>query len=164
MSSDFLFTREDYEALCRKIEEIEQKVKEYTANVGHAVDSAGDQWHDANLYYVQRMSESWSENLRDLLRIKMRSRVVTGPPPRDGKVWLGKIVKIRDLESGEILFCEISSYMVFELEREKEKKPKRISYMSPLGKLLIGAKVGEIREGIIGDKKKSFQIIEIIES
>lgn len=40
---------------------------------------------------------------------------------------------------------------------------RKISYMSPLGKLLIGAELGEIREGVIGNKKKRFEILEIKE-
>ncbi len=114
MKSEFLFTKEDYEALSKRIVEIEQKVKEHTANVGGAVDSSGDAWHDANLYHAQRMSESWSKNLRELLEIKRKARVIEAPPLRDRKARFGTIVKVRDLKSGEISSYEISSYMVSE--------------------------------------------------
>ncbi len=53
-------------------------------------------------------------------------------------------------------------YMV--AESASQERVRRISYVSPLGKLLIGAKVGEIREGVIGNDKKRFEILEIEES
>lgn len=58
MSLELFFTKEDYEALCKRIAEVEQKIKEYTASIGQIVDASGDQWHDNVLYYMQRMSEA----------------------------------------------------------------------------------------------------------
>ena len=152
MNSNLFFTKEDYDALCKRISEIAQKVKEHTVSVGQVVDSSGDAWHDNQLYYEQRMSESWSNNLRNLLDIKGRAIIIETPLLQDGKVRFGTVVKILNLESGEIFSYRVSSYMVAESANQKEVG--RISYASPLGRLLIGAIIGEIREGVVGSNKK----------
>lgn len=162
MSPRFFFTKEDYTALCKKVSEIEQKVKEYTASVGGVVDSSGDAWHDNMLYYVQRMSESWSYELRKLLAIKRQAQVVEAPPPKDGVVRFGKTVKVLDIDSGITSSYGISSYMVAETESHGEVR--KISYANPLGKLLLGARVGEVREEIIGGNKKRLEILEVEDS
>lgn len=159
MNSKLFFTKEDYNALCKRISEIAQKVKEHTASVGQVVDSSGDAWHDNQLYYEQRMSESWSNNLRNLLDIKRRAIIIETSSLQDGKVRFGTVVKILDLESEEIFSYKISSYMIAGSANQKEVR--RISYVSPLGRLLIGAVVGEVKEGVIGSNKKSFEILEI---
>src|SRR3989339_1569931 len=111
MDSEFFFTKRDYDALCKKISKIDQTVKGYTVLIGSVVDSSGDQWHDANLYHAQRMSESWSNELRKLVEIKNKAVIMKGAPPKDGMVRFGKTVKIEDLDSGEILSYKISSYI-----------------------------------------------------
>ncbi len=162
MGLKFFFTREDYDAFCRRIAEVEQKVKKYTLSVGTAVDSSGDAWHDALLYDAQRMSESWSNELRNLLGIKRQAEIIEMSPPKDGKVCFGKVVKVLNLESKEVSLFKISSYVVAGSANQEEIR--KISYMSPLGKLLIGAEVGEVREGVVGNNKKRFEILEIEES
>jgi len=153
------FTRKDFEALCRRITEVEQKVREHTVAVGQVVDSSGDAWHDNQLYYEQRMSESWSNDLRKLMEIKRQAEIIEMPPPKDGRVHFGSVVKIQNLELETVFFYKISSYIVADFQNEGEIK--RISYDSPIGKLLIRAGVGEIREGQIGDTIKRFKILEI---
>lgn len=158
----FLFVREDYEDFCKKIDEIKQKIKEITVRIGTVVDSSGDQWHDATLYQTQGMSESWSNELRKLLEIQKQSHIIDIIPPKDGKVRFGKCVEIRNLTNGEISFYEISSYIISE-HKQIEGNIMRISYMSPLAQLLIGAEVGEVKEGHVGNDFKRFEIIRIDE-
>jgi len=155
----YFFTKEDFDALCRRITQVEQKIREHTVAVGQVVDSSGDAWHDNQLYYEQRMSESWSSNLRKLMGIKRQAEVVDTLPPEDGIIRFGSVVKIQDLESGTIFFYKISSYMITESQEQGEIK--RISYESPVGKLLINARVGDITDGQIGNSKKRFKILEI---
>jgi transcription elongation GreA/GreB family factor len=158
----FLFIKDDYEDFCKKIQEIKQKIKEVTMRIGTVVDSSGDQWHDASLYQAQGMSESWSNELRKLLEIQKQSHIIDIHPPKDGKVRFGKIVEILNLDNREASTYEISSYIIPE-HRQIEDNRKRISYTSPLAQLLIGAEVGEIREGYIGKDFKRFEIMRINE-
>ena len=155
----YFFTKEDFEALCRRIAEVEQKVREHTFAVGQVVDSSGDAWHDNQLYYEQRMSESWSSNLRKLIEIKRQAEIIDKPPPDDGTIRFGSIVKCKDLETETVFVYRISSYMIDESQEQNEIK--RISYVSPMGKLLIYAKIGDIVEGKIGGNKKRLEILEI---
>lgn len=155
----YFFTKEDFEALCRRIMEVEQKVREHTVAVGQVVDSSGDAWHDNQLYYEQRMSESWSTNLRKLMEIKRQAEIVSKSPPDDGIVRFGSVVKFQDLESGTIFTYQISSYMIDEPQEQKEIK--RISYASPIGRALIHAKVTDIVERKIAKSKKRYKILEI---
>ena len=160
----FLFTKEDYENFCARIEEIKQKIKKTTAAVGTAADSSGDQWHDSILYQTQRMSESWSREFRRLLDIQKKARIVDTVPPRDGKVRFGKTVTILDIDTGETFSYEISSYIIAAERFIKNKNNiKRISYISPLGQLLIGAQVGDIKKGSVGDTQKNFKILKVEE-
>lgn len=156
----FLFTQEDYDALCERIEEVGQQVREQTASVGGAAGSSGDAWHDNLLYDAQRMSESWSKSLRDLLEIRDRATVVEGSPPRDGKVRFGTTVRVLDIQTGEKASYRISSYMI--IESTTGKGVRRVSYASPLGNLLLGAEIGETRTGTMGGGQRTFEVCEII--
>lgn len=159
MAQGFIFTQEDYDALCRRITGAGEQVVEHTAAVGGAAGSSGDAWHDNALYDAQRMSEAWSRSLRELLKVKTQANIVGQPPPRDGKVRFGTTVTIRDTGTGKKARYRISSYMIH--QPIAEDGVRRISYASPLGRLLLGAAVDETKTGKIGDATRSFEVCDI---
>ena len=69
-------------------------------------------------------------------------------------VRIGKRVLIRNLYNQITTDVVIGSYMVL-------SKSGAISYLSPLAKIIIGAKKGETRSGEIGGESVSFTVEEI---
>jgi transcription elongation GreA/GreB family factor len=69
-------------------------------------------------------------------------------------VGIGSRVTTVDAETGEEKTVFIGSYQVF-------GNNGRISYNSPLARILLGAEVGEIVAGEIAGKEKKFEIVSI---
>jgi len=152
----FYFLREDFEGLNAQIDKICEKIKEIGQEMGRSCKEGAETFHDNFAYENgERQQYMWSTRLRELIRIRNNARVVT-PEGRSDKVSIGRTVTIRNETADEVQILKIGSYMVF-----KERSQNVISYNAPLARLLIGAEVGERREGNIGGKKKIFQIIKI---
>ena len=63
---------------------------------------------------------------------------------------------MEDDKTGETRVMQIGSYMVFD-----NKEGFVISYDAPLARMIIGGKVGDTREAVIGGKKKVVNILKI---
>ncbi|MDP3784588.1 MAG: GreA/GreB family elongation factor, partial [bacterium] len=77
------------------------------------------------------------------------------PIPNDGVVRYGRTVTFKNLDTEEVKIVRLGSFYVV------NPQPNVASYTSPLARLLIGARVGEIREGEIGTQKCRLQIVQI---
>jgi len=93
-----------------------------------------------------------SGRLREMIDIRNRARVVQ-PSRASDRVGIGRVVTVRDDEDMVILF-EVGSFMMFDGDR-------RVSYAAPLAKLLMGAEVGEVREGKIAGAERAFEVLRI---
>lgn len=152
--SQFLFLREDLEELDRKIAEVQEIIKMVLKNLGEGTESESNTWHDNPAYDEgQRQNIMWSNRAEELSQIRRQAKFVE-PTTDNSKIRLGKTVTIIDELSGLSQTFQIGSYMVL-------KERNAISYCAPLGKLLIGAAVGEEREGVMGGAKKRFKVIKI---
>lgn len=150
----YYFLPEDLEVLDKKIEENKQRMQEALKRIGDSCDG-GSTWHDNFPFeQAQRDAELWSTRLRGLISIRNNIEVVYPIDFKEGRVNIGRIVTIRDEDNDQTREFQIGSYMILDEERNA------ISYNSPIAQLIMGAVIGEVREGVIGGKKK-FKIINI---
>ena len=96
--------------------------------------------------------------LKELIDIKRYGKVVQTFPPEEGvkTVSMGTTVIARNLTDDKEITLTIRSYWVANNDND------RVAYNAPLSKVLIGARVGEIREGLIDGVKKKYEVLEII--
>ena len=152
----FYFLREDFEGLNAEIEKIADKIKEIGKNMGQSCREGAETFHDNFAYEDgERQQYMWSTRLRNLIGIRNQARVVESQ--KGDKVSLGLTITLEDTSTSEVRTIKIGSYMVFAKEEQKEI----ISYNAPLARMLIGGQIGETREALISDKKRSFRILKI---
>ena len=149
----YYFFPNDLSELKRKIKQIEARVREDGNDMGDSCNQSAETYHD-NAPYEEalRSFELGVNRLSDLKRIEHQARLIS-LPLNAKTVSAGTVVTILDLDGNQEQIFRIGSYLVF--------KDREISYRSPLAKLLIGAAVGDIREGKIGKVKKKFRILAI---
>ena len=152
----YYFLKKDFEALNAEIEKIADKIKEIGKEMGKSCQEGAETFHDNFAYEDgERQQYMWSGRIRELVRIRNQAHVLLNPS-RGDTVSIGRTVTIEDKHAGKTRAIKIGSYMVL-----AEKEEEVISYNAPLARMLIGARVGDIREGVIAGKKKRFRILKI---
>lgn len=150
----FLFLREDLEVLEKRIAEASQNVQSALKLIGEGAESDSNTWHDNAAYDEgQRQNSMWSSRVEELVNVRRNAKIVE--IPRDNSmVRVGKTVTIRDEATGETQTFQIGSYLVL-------SDRNAISYYAPLGKLLLGTRKGDVREGMVGPTKRKFKVLAI---
>ena len=141
------------ERLNRKIDELLEKQKGIGVEKGKAAGEFSSDWHD-NAPYEQlerdfQMVNRRIADLRDLLRGAQVIQVVD----QNERVTIGNTVHF--YLNGQKKTVTIGSL------GESESKYDLISYQSPLGQLLIGLQIGDVRTGTIVDKKVEVEVFDI---
>lgn len=150
----FLFLKEDIEELDKRIAEVQATIRTVLSDLGEGTESDSNTWHDNPAYDEgQRQNDMWSNRAEELFQVRAHARVVE-PIADNSTVRIGKIVTIHDEFTGDVQTFQIGSYLIL-------KERNAVSYQAPIGKLLIGAHVGEVREGSIGPTRKKLKIVQI---
>lgn len=146
------FLLADYKRLEEEIDKLKTRIREIGKDMGDSCKEGAETFHD-NFAYEQgeRDQRMWSQKLRELERIKNLIQIVG--PVSSNKATIGKKVSIENCETGEKHSFVIGSYRTFDADR--------ISYISPLAKLIIGASIGEKRAGEIGGSKQTFIVRDV---
>lgn len=150
------FLKEDYDALCNEIVVLCDRIKNIGREMGLSCQEGAETFHD-NFAHEDgtRQQHMWSTKLRDLIVIRNEAEIITNPSTSIGKVSLGNIVTYKEVGSSKEDRRKISSFLVF-IDQEN-----CISYNSPIARILMGGRVGDIREWTLGKKKKKIEIISI---
>ena len=158
MKMKYYFLPEDLMALRKKIQELTDRVSEALGNIGISCQGGSDTFHD-NFEHEQgqRISAMWSVRAKELNDILRQAEVISVGSLSSNEVTIGKSITVLDENSGVIRNFKIGSYMNFQDDDQEDI----VSYATPLAKMVMFAKVGEIREGQIGTEKKRFKIIDI---
>ncbi len=152
----YYFLKKDFKALNTEIEKIADKIKEIGKEMGKSCQEGAETFHDNFAYEDgERQQYMWSGRIRELIRIRNQARVILEPQKGD-TVSIGCTVTVEDERTGETRTMKIGSYMVLAKEEGEV-----ISYNAPLARMLIGARVGNMKESVIAGKKKQFRILKI---
>lgn len=150
----FYFLREDFEKLTEQICEINNRIREIGQEMGKSCQEGAETFHDNFAFEDgERQQQMWSKRLGELLEINKNAAIIDSFD-QSRRVGIGSRVTTVDFETGEEKTVFIGSYQVF-------GNNGRISYNSPLGRILLGAEEGDIVSGEIAGKEKKFEIISI---
>lgn len=147
------FLQEDLDQLDLRIANLKNKLKEAQEDKHLSTTQSAETWHD-NYGFEEgvRQIRFLANNITKLLEIKSKAYLVN--PKKSAKAGIGSIISFKD-ETGKEWKYEIGSYLVF------SHKPNCISYESPMGKILMGAKKGEVKRAVINGKEKILTIISL---
>jgi transcription elongation GreA/GreB family factor len=150
----FYFLREDFEKLGEQIVQVNARIREIGREMGQSCQEGAETFHDNFAYEDgERQQRMWSLMLQDLVEINRNAEIIV-PPASNGKVAIGSLVTLSDIETGEEKRVRIGSYRVFE-------NHGAVSYSAPLGQILLGAKEGDTVTGVIAGKPKKFAIVGV---
>ena len=153
----YFFTKSDFDALNNEITGVCDRIKDAGKEMGLSCQEGAETFHDNFAYEQgQRDQEMWSDRVRELVRVRNNAQIIT-PGLNIGQVRIGRLITVRDLDSGAEKVFRVGSYMVF----EETNDPPTLSYDAPLPKSLIGAKEGEEREAFFGGEKHHLKVVKI---
>ncbi len=156
----YLFLPEDYNDLIDRINQISEIIAEAGKETGESCTEGAETFHDNFAYEQGSLKISmWSKEIDKLTKIRNRARIINKIETNE-IVSVGKNITIENEETGEVKTIRLGSYIVFKSKND-ENKINSVSYSSPIGKLLIGAKIGEKRRGDIGNKDTTLIILKI---
>lgn len=139
-------TEEGLGRLRNSLAELEQKLTEVSKQMAEAAEVGGNVWHDNPAF--EAIEQSQRSLMRDIdeTREKLSRAVVIEKPTAHNKtVVIGSTVEIV-FDSGEKRKIKIGDYT------EADPAQGVISYKSPLGNALLGAKTGERRKYQVEDR------------
>ncbi len=156
----FYFFREDLTALEEQIKKLDTQRREWGKVMGEATRQSAETFHDNFPFEdANRQFEMLSVRIHDLMAIKSCARLVDGSVARTDRVSIGSLVTVEDKETRELRQIRIGSYMVL---TERGMDPVlTVSYSSPMAKLIMGARVGDVRQGKVGETMRQLQVERI---
>ncbi|MBU1409959.1 GreA/GreB family elongation factor [Myxococcota bacterium] len=151
----YYFLENDFSHLRNSIQEIKERILEIGQEMGMSCQEGAETFHDNFAYEDgERQQYMWSKRLVDLQRIAKESRVIRPEEAiRQKRVCIGAQVMIEDVDTEKTMTVCFGSYMTF--------SKGEISYASPLGRILMGAVEGDLREGLIAGTLKTFLVRSI---
>lgn len=148
-------TRSAYEKLLKKRLEIEKKLEEAEKSIGEAVGRQGD-WHDNPAYDAAVESvRYWSARLQKINEMLRNVEVVDNIMSSSQVVQIG--VRLKVSIDGEEMDIILGGSM------EGAVREGVVSYKSPLGQALLGAKEGEVRTYVAPTGTLSVRVEKIYE-
>ena len=150
----YYFLKVDFDALESSITTLRDRIRGIGQEMGDSCREGAETFHD-NFTHEEgsRQLQMWSKRYSELMAIKGNATIVI-PQESNERVAIGKKVRMRNTFNNDVTNLEVGSYMVL-------SENGSFSYGSPLIKMILGAKKGELRAGTIGELRVSFIIEEI---
>lgn len=147
----YVFTARGYkmlqEHICRTKERLSQATK-----LKSEAGAGQDAWHDEGFKLGLVDEMMWSRRLKELEKILFVAQLIQPEEQRErAEIGVGVVIEYEDGVTDKYI---IDGYLM-------DSEEKRISVYSPLAKAMLGAKEGDERIMVIGDRKITFSIEKI---
>ena len=149
-----LLTKEGYERLLQKVEEIKKKVQKNREDMSRTADN-GDLSENAGYMAAKESYNNHRKSLNELQDVLSEARVVEEDEITTDSVDFGTTVTVKDLDDDE----EYSYRIVGSQEARMEKG--EISVKSPVAQSLLGKETGEKVQVKTPAGESRYEIIEI---
>ncbi len=133
----YILTSGGFKKLKLKEDKLKKELRELRSKKMDTARDCGDMWHDNPMFYLLEMEERVLMRRLSEVEEKLNEAIVQKPQSQEKIVQLGSIVKIRfnDGQEKELTIIDPES---IDLDNNK------ISYNSPVGRALMGAKENDI--------------------
>jgi transcription elongation factor GreA len=154
MKKSYIITKEGLEEARKKLKELEERLRNVLSQKGEAYQIGGDGWHD-NFTFEQliRQEEALRFQISELKAFLRKAKIIK-ERVSGKRVGIGSAVTLL-FDDGKQLEYKIVGLM------QSNPQKNYISYESPLGAAILGAKQGEKRKFIAGGKQKSAKVMDI---
>ena len=148
-----MITKTGYENLLSKIEDLNSQLKNIIKMVAEGIEDR-DFREDSNFSVAVAERTKIQKKINELDEVANNCRI----PEIDKStvtINFGKSAKLMNVDSGEIReFTVVGPY-------ETDPKKGKISYLSPMGKAMLGIKKGEDFEVITPSREQYWEVLEI---
>ncbi|MFQ5952175.1 MAG: transcription elongation factor GreA [Candidatus Omnitrophota bacterium] len=148
-------TREGYDKLVKELEYLRgEKRRQISKDIGEAREK-GDLSENAEYDAAKEAQALNEKRIAEMENTLSRAQIIESKAGKRDKVVLGTSVKVRDETSGEEF-----TYMLVS-EEESDFEANKISASSPVGKALMGGKVGDVVEIQVPAGALQYKILNI---
>lgn len=154
MAREVKLTKAGYERLMRQLEQERERLQEATKILQELMESSDD-YDDSGLEAAKQEKariEARIDSLEDVL-----SRAVILEEGSGEVIGLGSVVELEDPATGERLSVQVVS----PAEASVLETPMKISDASPMGKALLGHRVGDVLSLDTPKGKKEFRVVAV---
>lgn len=149
------FTRKGYEELEKKLDFLISVRRNQIAEQIAVARGFGDLSENAEYDEAKKEQAALESQISELENIKRTAVIIEDDEISTDRVGIGTIVKIKDIETGDI-----DEYAIVGA-RESDPYANRISSESPVGRALLEAKKGETVTALTPIGATRFQVLEI---
>lgn len=150
-----VISKETYEKLKSELERLKKIERKNIAEKIKAAKDFGDLSENAEYQSALEEQKKLERRIYELETLLKTAKVVRGKPTQTDKISIGSEVEIVNLENKKTLKFVIVGFS------ESDPSKGKISTESPIGKALLGKKVGEIIEVVVGKNKSKYKIKSI---
>lgn len=147
-------SKEQYQKLKEELEYLETEGRKKIAEMLKAAASHGDLSENAEYSISKEEQMKLERRILEIKKIIENAQIISTKD--NNYVNVGNKVKLLDLKTNKTFEIEIVGY------GEVDPVNGKISENSPLGKVLIGKKIGDVVKYAVGDKDFSYKILEIL--
>jgi len=154
MAREVKLTKAGYERLMKQLEQERERLQEATKILQELMESSDD-YDDSGLEAAKQEKariEARIDSLEDVL-----SRAVILEEGSGEVIGLGSVVELEDPATGERLSVQVVS----PAEASVLETPMKISDASPMGKALLGHRVGDVLSLETPKGKKEFRVVAV---
>lgn len=155
MSNINYLTREGYDRLKNELNELKTTGRKEVADAIAEARDKGDLSENAEYDAAKDAQGMLELKINELEKTLSNARIIDESDIDTSKVRVLSNVKIKDLVNNKVITYKLVS------EAEANLKEKKISVTSPIGRGLLGKKVGEVAEIDTPAGIKKFEILEI---
>lgn len=151
-----LLTANGILVLKEKLKKLENEYAEVSLGKMEAAEQGGNLWHDNPAFEEVEQRQIMLARMIAEIQDTLKNSKVIEAHPRTGKgesVEVGYVLEIK-LDKG---------FRTIRLGDGAESDPAKgvVSYLSPLGRAVLGAKEGETREYVVGNKIMKVLVVKI---
>jgi transcription elongation GreA/GreB family factor len=148
------FTKSGLEKHQKHIAELEERMNKLKIQLAEMADVCGDEWHDNFMFEQTIVQVADLEHFINEARDILKKAILVSAPLSNEEVNIGHRLRARFGER-EINY-QIGGH------GESEPSVGLLAYDTPIGKVLLGMKIGEKKDVELGGKNVEIEILEIL--
>lgn len=148
-------TEKGRENIRNQINNLEERLSNIRFRKGEAAESGGNAWHDNAEFEDLEHQERMLTGEMQELKYKLNTAIDADKNYDNSEVNIGSTVTIKYLDTGKTAQIEIVGY------GEGDPQSGKVSYDSPLGRCVLGAKAGAKKELVFEDNLMIVMVIGV---
>jgi len=151
-------TQQGYDKLRAELEELKKVKRPEMSRILERARAHGDFRENAEFDSAKQQQAMLENRIAHLEQTLAKARIYEPTKANDGKAYLGSCVELKDLERGGNFEYHLVS------ADEADAREGKISIASPVGRALLGLKVGDIAEINVPAGTLRYEVVNVTSS